>query len=168
MALDTLARLREYAAADAARIDALGVEAFEQYAPFYSDWPALKARLGGMSSLSEHGEIIIAETDGEIAGWVAYIGPGKPKSSFYLPEWAVMRMLVVSPCARGKGIGRLLAHECIARARRDKAAVFALHTSEMMNVALPMYQRMGFVRHADAPTTYGVKYGIYIKTMLYP
>lgn len=163
MAQTAHVRLREYTAADAARVDALGVEAFEQYAPFYSDWPALKARLGGMSSLSEHGEIIVAETDGHVAGWVAYIGPGKPKSSFYRPEWAVMRMLVVSPCARGKGIGRLLADECIARARRDRAAVFALHTSEMMNVALPMYLRMGFARHADAPTTYGVAYGVYTR-----
>jgi GNAT superfamily N-acetyltransferase len=158
-------KLREYADADAARVDALGVEAFEQYAQFYSDWPALKARLGTMSTLAEHGEIIIAEIDGKTVGWVAYIGPSKPKSSFYLPEWAIMRMLVVSPDTQGKGIGRLLADECIRRAHRDGAAVFALHTSEMMKIALPMYQRMGFVRHADAPTTYGVKYGVYTKAL---
>lgn len=158
-------RLREYRADDAAQVDALGVEAFTQYARFYSDWPALKARLGTMSTLAEHGEIIVADIDGRMVGWVAYIGPGKPKSSFYLPEWAIMRMLVVAPDAQGKGIGRLLADECIRRAHRDNAAVFALHTSEMMCVALPMYLRMGFTRHADAPTTYGVKYGVYTKDL---
>jgi ribosomal protein S18 acetylase RimI-like enzyme len=157
--------LREYRADDAPRVDALGVEAFGQYAPYYSDWPALKARLGTMSTLAEHGEIIIAEVEARIVGWVAYIGPGKPKSSFYLPQWAVMRMLVVSPSEQGQGIGRLLADECIRRAERDGAEVFALHTSEMMKVALPMYQRMGFTRHADAPTTYGVKYGVYTRKL---
>lgn len=158
-------RLREYRADDAAQVDALGVEAFTQYAPFYSDWQALKARLGTMSSLAEHGEIIIAELDGCIVGWVAYIGPGQPKSSFYLPEWAIMRMLVVAPNAQGRGIGRLLADECIRRAHRDGAATFALHTSEMMSVALPMYLRMGFTRHKDAPTAYGVKYGVYTQDL---
>lgn len=157
--------LRAFAPQDAAAIDALGVQSFEQYQHFYSDWPALKARLATMSSLAEHGEIIVAEQDGRVVGWVAYIGPGQPKSSFYLPEWAVMRMLVVAPCAQGQGIGRRLADECIRRARRDGAGTFALHTSEMMKVALPMYRRMGFALHAEAPTTYGVKYGVFTKSL---
>lgn len=159
------ATLREFVPADAAWVDALGVAAFEQYQGFYSDWPALKARLATMSSLAEHGEIIIAELDGRPVGWVAYIGPGKPKSDFYKSEWAVMRMLVVSPSVQGKGVGRRLADECIRRARRDGAGVFALHTSDMMTVARPMYERMGFALHADAPTTYGVKYGVYTKDL---
>lgn len=157
--------LREFAPGDAARLDELGVEAFEQYQHCYSDWPALKARLASMSSLAEHGEIIVAEQAGSVVGWVAYIGPGKPKSSFYRSEWAVMRMLVVSPAAQGQGIGRRLAEQCLVRARRDRAAIFALHTSEMMKVALPMYRRMGFVLHAEAPASYGVSYGVFIKAL---
>ena len=157
--------LREFAPGDAAQVDALGVAAFEQYQAYYSDWPALRSRIATSSSLAEHGEIIIAEQDGLIAGSVAYLGPGKPKSPFYQPEWAVMRMLVVAPHAQGNGIGRMLAHECIRRARRDGASVFALHTSTMMNVALPMYQRMGFVWHAEAPTTYGVRYAVFTKAL---
>lgn len=35
---------------------------------------------------------------------------------------------------------RALAEECLRRAERDQASVFALHTSELMQVALPMYQ----------------------------
>ena len=155
--------LREFAPSDAAQVDALGVAAFEQYQACYSDWPALRARIATLSSLAEHGEIIIAGVDGQIAGSVAYLGPGQPKSPFYRPEWAVMRMLVVAPAAQGKGIGRMLAQDCIRRARRDGASVFALHTSAMMTVALPMYQRMGFVWHAEAPTSYGVQYAVYTK-----
>ena len=76
-----------------------------------------------------------------------------------------MRMLVVVPEAQGQGVGRALAHECIRRARRDGAAVFALHASALMHVALPMYERMGFRRWSDAPTTYGVPYAIYVKDL---
>ena len=74
-----------------------------------------------------------------------------------------MRMLVVAPGFRGHGIGRALAQDCIDRARRDGAPVFALHTSELMHVALPMYQRMGFEWHSTAPMIHGVKYDVYIK-----
>jgi GNAT superfamily N-acetyltransferase len=104
----------------------------------------------------------VAELDGAIVGAVAYIGPGKEKAAFFRPEWPVMRMLVVAPAARGHGIGKALAEACLARATRDGADVFALHTSELMHVALPMYQRMGFKWRAAAPDIHGVKYGIYL------
>ncbi len=157
--------LRDYASADAPRVDALGVAAFEAYRETYSDWLAFRALIANMSSLSASGEIIVAQVDGNIVGAVAYIGPGKPKAAMFQAEWPIMRMLVVAPESQGQGIGRALAHECIARARRDGAPEIALHTSEIMRVALPMYERMGFQRRADAPSTFGVQYGIYVKLL---
>ena len=140
--------IRDYAAADAGHVNALGVAAFEEYRDAYS--------------LADTGEIVVALLDGLTVGAVAYIGSHKPKSEMFQSEWPIMRMLVVAPEAQGKGVGRALAHECIRRARRDGATVFALHTSELMRVALPMYERMGFKRWSDAPTIHGVKYGIYV------
>lgn len=157
--------LRDFVPRDAAQVDALGLAAFDAYRDAYDDWPAFRARIATMSTLAASGEIIVAELDGRLAGAVAYIGPGKPKSDIFLPEWPIMRMLVVAPEAQGLGIGRALAQECIRRAQRDGAAVFALHTSELMQVALPMYERMGFRRRSDAPTIFGVKYGIYVKDL---
>lgn len=118
-----------------------------------------------MSELAEAGEIIVAELDGRVVGAVAYVGPGTPKAAFFQPEWPIMRLLVVAPSARGLGIGRVLADECIRRARCDGAAVFALHTSELMHVALPMYERMGFKWVATAPVIHGVNYGVYLKDL---
>lgn len=158
--------LRDFVPPDAAQVDALGLAAFEAYRDAYSDWPAFRALIATMSTLAASGEIIVAEQDGRLVGAVAYIGPGKPKSGIFLPEWPIMRMLVVAPDVQGQGVGRALAQECIRRAQRDGAPVFALHTSELMRVALPMYERMGFRRRSDAPTIYGVKYGIYIKDLL--
>lgn len=157
--------LCDFDPADAQRIDNLAVSAFEQFKDAYTDWPMFRSKIATMSALAGTGEIIVAERDGELMGAVAYIGPGKEKAAFFRSEWPVMRMLVVAPAARSQGVGRALAEECLARARRDGADSFALHTSELMHVALPMYQRMGFKWFAPAPDIHGVKYGIYLKEL---
>jgi GNAT superfamily N-acetyltransferase len=155
--------LRNFLTADACCIDALAVVAFEQFAKAYDDWPGFRTKIANMSALAATGEIIVAEMDGRVVGAVAYIGPGAPKAAFFRAEWPIMRMLVIAPEARGRGIGRALAEECLSRAKRDGAAMFALHTSELMHVALPMYLRMGFQWQALAPMIHGVKYDVYTK-----
>ena len=157
--------LRDYLPTDEHLVDALGVHAFEQYQAAFDDWTAFRARIAHMSTQSASGELIVAELAGRVVGAVAYFPPGAPKPDFFRPEWPIMRMLVVAGDARGHGIGHALAEECLARAWRDGATQFALHTSELMQVALPMYLRMGFERHADAPTLHGVKYAVYLKAL---
>lgn len=157
--------IRNFQPDDAPRVDALALRAFAQFKDAYDDWPAFQAKLARMSALADVGEVIVAELHGRIVGAVAYIGPGLPKAEFFRPEWPIMRMLVVSPDARGLGIGRALAEECLRRARRDGAAVFALHTSAVMRVALPMYGRMGFKWAYRAPAIHGVEYGVYLKDL---
>ncbi|MGY4623662.1 ribosomal protein S18 acetylase RimI-like enzyme [Bradyrhizobium sp. USDA 4486] len=103
-----------------------------------------------MPGLARTGEIIVAEDGGRIVGAVAYIGPKATKPAFFDPAWPVIRMLVVDPAARGKGVGRQLTEECLRRAERDQAGVIALHTTPIMTVALPMYLRMGFVKAGEA------------------
>ena len=74
-------------------------------------------------------------------------------------------MLVVDPAARGRGLGRMLTEECMRRARRDGAEMIALHTSPIMQVALAMYLRLGFVPLRDSPPIFGVPYRIYLKRL---
>ncbi|UGQ48783.1 GNAT family N-acetyltransferase [Massilia endophytica] len=156
-----MVELREFHAGDAEAVNGLAVRAFAQYQDRYTDWPVFRSRLEGMSALAGQAELIVAELHGVLAGAVGYIGPHKPKAAIFRPEWPIMRMLVVDPAARGHGIGRLLAQECIARARRDGANEIALHTSQIMNVALPMYLRMGFQWRSDVPDIHGVPYALY-------
>lgn len=157
--------IRDFLQSDTTQINALALRAFEQFKDAYQDWPAFRAKIGNMSALADVGEIIVAEVGGQIVGAVAYVGPGAPKAEFFRPEWSIMRMLVVAPDFRSHGIGRALAEECLRRAQRDRASVFALHTSELMQVALPMYQRMGFKWAASAPPIHGVEYGVYVKEL---
>lgn len=157
--------VRDFRQSDSQQVNALALCAFEQFKDAYEDWPEFQAKIANMSSLANVGEIIVAEAEGQIVGAVAYVGPNVPKAEFFRLEWPIMRMLVVTPAFRGLGIGRALAEECIRRARRDRASVFALHTSEIMQIALPMYERMGFKRLSSAPAIHGVEYGIYLKKL---
>jgi ribosomal protein S18 acetylase RimI-like enzyme len=157
--------LRAFKPEDSSAVNGVAVAAFEQYAAHYSDWPALSRSLANTASLADHGELIVAEAEGQVIGTVAYIGPAKPKNAFFEQAWPIMRMLVVSPGARGRGVGRLLAQECIDRALKDDAPVFALHTTPLMEVALSMYTKMGFTFYREAPAILGVPYGVYLKAL---
>ncbi len=158
-------RLRDYQSADAENLNRIAVSAFDQFQDHYSDWPAMRAGLSKTSDLGVSGEVIIAELQGTFAGAVAYFGPNSQKAAFFDQRWPIIRMLVVDPAFRGKGIGRALSNACIARARRDGSPIIALHTSPIMSVALPMYLKMGFVKAHDAPPIFGVAYAVYTKAL---
>ena len=158
-------RLRDYQNSDADNLNRIAVSAFDQFRNHYSDWPAMRAGLSKTSDLGVSGEVIIAELQGAFAGAVAYFGPNSQKAAFFDQRWPIIRMLVVDPAFRGKGIGRALSEECIARARRDGSPIIALHTSPIMSVALPMYLKMGFVKAHDAPPIFGVAYAVYTKAL---
>ena len=159
--------VRPYAPADAAAVNRVALAAFDQYRGVYGDWETLSRGVGAMDALAAEGELIVAEDDArQIVGAVAYFGPHtSPRADFFAPEWPIVRMLVVDPAARGQGIGSRLTGECIDRARRDGAAVIALHTSPAMEVALAMYLRMGFRLERSVPDRFGVPYGLYLKPL---
>ena len=158
-------RLRDYAASDADDLNRIAVAAFGQFRDQYQDWPAMQAGLSKTSDLSASGEVIVVECQNRLAGAVAYFGPNSRKAAFFDQRWPIIRMLVVDPGFRGKGLARMLSAECIARAKRDGSPVIALHTSPIMSVALPMYLRMGFVKAYDAPPIHGVAYAVYTKAL---
>ena len=158
-------KIRDYENADAEDLNRIAVSAFDQFRHHYQDWPAMLAGLSRTSALSSSGEIIVAEYQDRLAGAVAYFGPNVGKAAFFNQSWPVIRMLVVDPAFRGKGLGRALSAECIERAKRDGSEIIALHTSPIMTVALPMYLKMGFVKAYDAPPIFGVAYAVYTKAL---
>lgn len=157
--------LRDFQLADSKDINRLALSAFNQYRDQYTDWSIFSNKIANMALLAEHAEIIVATIGNNIIGAVGYIPPSKPKLLFPL-EWPIIRMLVVDPNCRGAGIGRSLTEECIQRAMRDEAPLIALHTSPIMEHALRMYLRMGFVFERETPPIHGVPYNIYIKRFI--
>jgi len=155
--------VRPFLPRDADAVNAVAVAAFAQYEGVYSEWERLMAGVGAMASLAEQAELVVAEDDGAIVGAIAYCPPrSTPRADFFTPDWPIIRMLVVHPGARGNGVGRKLTEQCIARARRDGAALLSLHTSPAMAAALALYLKMGFRLERPLPDRFGVPYGLYL------
>jgi ribosomal protein S18 acetylase RimI-like enzyme len=58
-------------------------------------------------------------------------------------------LLAVAPSARGRGVGVALMNECIHRARSAAATALTLHTTDLMQAAMRLYERLGFERAHD-------------------
>jgi predicted N-acetyltransferase YhbS len=104
-----------------------------------------------IASLDDVGpaEQLVAEDEGAIVGTVLLYPPRRMQVSrteaLEMP-WPEVRLLAVAPAGRGRGIGAALMRECVRRARKSGARVLSLHTTDMMQTARRMYERMGFAR----------------------
>ncbi len=125
--------------------------AYEEYAKIIPPlfWEGYRKNI--VESLDEKGpaQHIVAEYAGKIVGSVLLYPPAASAygaaadESTAIPE---MRLLAVIPTMRGHGIGTALTRECVQRAQRAGAPALGLHTTDMMQTAMQMYERMGFVR----------------------
>ncbi len=149
---------------DSSAINKLCVEAYQEFEGSVgsANWQQMRDALSRASDLSSVGELIVAEDATRLLGVILYVPPGKSDGVSIPSQWASIRMLAVSVLCRGKGIGRELTQECIDRARRDGAEAIGLTTGEMMKIAQPMYERMGFKKEAELGTRFGVKHARYV------
>jgi GNAT superfamily N-acetyltransferase len=124
--------------------------AYEEYAavmpkPF---WEGYRRQL--LVTLDAEGPVdrIVAERAGTLVGSVL-LYPPRANAYVQVPvsaSWPEVRLMAVAPGARGQGVGTALLHECERRARRIGATTLGLHTIEVMQAALRLYEREGFVR----------------------
>jgi GNAT superfamily N-acetyltransferase len=86
----------------------------------------------------------IAEAGGERAGCV-FLVAGDERDS------ARLRILLVTPAARGLGAGTRLVGECLAFARRAGYRQVVLWTNDVLVAARRIYQAAGFTLTAEEP-----------------
>ncbi|MFF8654763.1 GNAT family N-acetyltransferase [Streptomyces huasconensis] len=92
-------------------------------------------------------EVLVAATaDGTILGGVTYVSSGGPMADIARESEAEIRMLAVSPRARGRGVGETLVRECVRRAEEAGRTALVLSTQTSMHAAHRLYERLGFVR----------------------
>jgi GNAT superfamily N-acetyltransferase len=111
-------------------------------------WGAYQRQLLAALDREEPVERIVAKGAGTLVGSVLLY---PPQANAYAQvavstRWPEVRLMAVAPDARGQGIGTALLHECARRARTMGATTLGLHTMDVMQAALRLYEREGFVR----------------------
>ncbi len=96
-------------------------------------------RLPGEYS-SPSGRLLLARANGKLAGCVAL--------HHFADGVCEMKRLYVRPKFRGLGLGRLLAEKIVTEATLIDYQSMRLDTINTMNVAIKLYEEMGFVRIA--------------------
>jgi len=95
----------------------------------------------------EVAETYVAVTAGRVVGSVAFYPDVALEGWSKLPAgWAGFRALVADPDVRGAGVGRTLVEHCIHRAQEVGAPVLGIHTVSLLEDAVRLYGRVGFVR----------------------
>jgi GNAT superfamily N-acetyltransferase len=111
-------------------------------------WQALKQAIASDADLQTGVERLVAEIDGTIVGSVALFPAKSDAYEGYVEEldYPEIRMLAVSPEARGKGVASALISECMKRAKVKGYNSIGLHTGQFMETAMRLYERLGFER----------------------
>ncbi|CAH1057277.1 GNAT family N-acetyltransferase [Paenibacillus pseudetheri] len=126
------------------------LDAYHQYSEIMPEPLWLTYRKSFLESVHDEAPIarIIAKIDKKIIGSALLFSSsetayGKPELGIHSP---ILRLLAVSPSARGLGVATHLIHEAASRSRELGATTLNLHTSEMMASAIKLYYRLGFKR----------------------
>jgi N-acetylglutamate synthase-like GNAT family acetyltransferase len=130
-------------------VSALLGEAYQQYENLIRPeaWKHYQEDIVDVCSRLDESDLIVAERDGRLVGCVTlYLDAERAMPGVWLADSAVIRLLAVHPAYRNRGIGRALMEECISRCRQANIKVIGLHTTEIMDIARQMYERMGFAR----------------------
>lgn len=141
----------------------INVSAYQEYALGLEaeNWQKMKQSLLMVDRTADAAKFIVA-VEPEIIGSIAYYAPGSSNPKFFDSQWASLRLLAVAPNHRGRGIGKLLTREAIARAKQDRAKVVGLYTSEIMTTAQKMYADLGFKLEQELPSMLGLRYWLYL------
>jgi predicted N-acetyltransferase YhbS len=140
-------QIRDATPADDAAVAAVTEAAYGEYEAILGGrWAAYRADLLDIEGRRAHGQLVLAERDGELVGHVTFLPAYRNDA---LPGGVTsggcgIRVLAVAPTARGAGVGRALVDECIRRARELGATSVLLHTGSFMAAAVRLYERMGF------------------------
>jgi len=136
------------------------VNAYSEFSTRLSagNWTAMQDNLRRVTMSLGGGLPLVADMGGAVGGFVMYYPPGRSDGVLFPREWASIRLLGVSQAMRGRGLGRDLMKECLRRAEADGAATIGLHTSELMDSARAMYERMGFAVVRELERRVGVRY----------
>jgi ribosomal protein S18 acetylase RimI-like enzyme len=151
---------------DLAPVKQLGKNTWKQFQKDLTpkNWEKLSSLLSNENlykNLLENSISFVCENEtGEIIGMSFLVTSGNP-TEIYNEEQCYIRFVTVSEKYKGLKIGQKLTEECIDFARENGENKIALHTSEFMNKARHIYEKLGFEIIKEIEPRYGKKYWLY-------
>jgi ribosomal protein S18 acetylase RimI-like enzyme len=140
--------IRDAAPEELDDIEALVKEAYREFRPQFPE----KVWQAWMDNVSETvrapaGMLLVAMAGGIIQGVIKFYPEASQSGMGHWPPGvAAIRILAVSPPARGQGYGTRLAAECLRRAKAMQISTIFLFTGEFMDAARHIYEKLGFRR----------------------
>jgi ribosomal protein S18 acetylase RimI-like enzyme len=140
--------VRDAAPAEIDKIEELVKAAYLEFRPQFTEkvWQAWMDNVS-QTVRAPAGLLIVAVAGGVIEGVIKFYPEASQSGMGHWPPGVgAIRILAVSPAARGRGYGTLLAAECLGRARERRISTIFLFTGEFMHAARHIYEKLGFQR----------------------
>ena len=156
---------REGSIKDKAQLKELGIISYGQYSDILvkEHWQTLNGFLHDEDKLVDlinKSKFFVCLDKDEIIG-MAYIVPSGNPWDIFKAEWSYIRMVGVNPKYQGHGIAKALTAMCINYAKQTNETTIALHTSEFMDAARHIYEKLGFKMLQEIEPRFGKKYWLY-------
>jgi L-amino acid N-acyltransferase YncA len=156
--------LREAREADLpAIVDIYGHHVLHGVASFEEVPPSLEEMQRRYRAIAERGmPYLVAELAGSVAGY-CYAGPYRPRPAY---RYTVEDSVYLHPSQVGRGLGRLLLGELIARCEAlGLRQMVAIIGGRETVASIALHARMGF-RHVGVLEGVGFKFGRWLETVL--
>jgi len=158
---------READITDLKQLQQVGKDSYSEFSEVLDGehWEKMNLFLNDEQALIDlisQSKVFVCEVDDIIRGMVFFVGSGHT-SKMFSSEWSCIRYLGVMPEYRGRGIGKQLTELCLSFAKKTNEEHISLHSSEFMNRARNMYEKMGFEKIKNIKH-YGKNYWIYLRS----
>lgn len=114
--------------------------------------------------LQKSHSFVCENENGEIIGMSFLVPSGNP-TEIYTSEQCYIRFVTVSEEYKGLSLGQQLTEKCIELAKENGEKKIALHTSEFMDKARYIYEKLGFKIEREIEPRYGKRYWLYEMTL---
>jgi len=126
----------------------------EQEQPAYYE---MLRNIGGFTGKKDAHVLVAVTGNHEIVGGVVYFGDmaeyGSGGTATQARNASGIRLLGVHSKATGRGVGKALTNACIQLARCKGHGCVILHTTQAMQVAWRLYEKLGFERAEELDFT---------------
>jgi len=151
---------------DLEQLKELGILSWTQYKEKLTpeNWESLFKTLSDSNNYSEllkKSECLICENSEKKIIGMSFLVPNGNPDEIYDKSWCHLRFVSVDPKYRGMKIGEKLTKDCIEIASKNKEKIVALHTSEIMESAMHIYEKLGFKILKEIEPRLGVRYWLY-------